>query len=229
MITYSIETDEDPWDPREWDNLGTMVCWHNRYTLGDEQPKSDPETWRIELAMKYEPDLDLKIEKLSNSWNSLGKDYQERSIAHETKLKRLVDTVLDKHVLMLPLYLYDHSGITMSTSGFNCRWDSGKVGYIYADLEKFKKEFGWTQLSRQRKFYIATELTNEVKTYDQFLTGEVYRYTVQDDNGDCVDSCGGFYSREDAEAEAKSSVASQEKYAAEQVERATFPVASMGV
>ena len=25
-------------DPRNWDNLGTMACWHGRYTLGDVQP-----------------------------------------------------------------------------------------------------------------------------------------------------------------------------------------------
>ena len=30
--------------------------------------------------------------------------------------------------VFLPLYLFDHSGITMNTSGFSCPWDSGQVG-----------------------------------------------------------------------------------------------------
>jgi hypothetical protein len=30
-----IVFDEDIWSPRDWDNLGTMVCWHRRYKLGD--------------------------------------------------------------------------------------------------------------------------------------------------------------------------------------------------
>jgi hypothetical protein len=28
--------DEDPESPREWSNLGTMVCFHRRYNLGDK-------------------------------------------------------------------------------------------------------------------------------------------------------------------------------------------------
>ena len=30
-----IYQDKDPINPRKWDNLGTMVCWHRRHTLGD--------------------------------------------------------------------------------------------------------------------------------------------------------------------------------------------------
>lgn len=41
-------------------------------------------------------------------------------------------------VAVLPLYLYDHSGISMSTGSFvgraqHAEWDSGQVGYIYMD------------------------------------------------------------------------------------------------
>jgi hypothetical protein len=36
-----IAHDTDPESPREWDNLGTMVCWHNRYKLGDEHDYED--------------------------------------------------------------------------------------------------------------------------------------------------------------------------------------------
>jgi hypothetical protein len=31
-----IIQDLDPADPREWDNLGKMVCFHKRYTLGNK-------------------------------------------------------------------------------------------------------------------------------------------------------------------------------------------------
>ena len=31
-----IHLDESPESPREWDNLGTMVCFHSRYDLGDK-------------------------------------------------------------------------------------------------------------------------------------------------------------------------------------------------
>ena len=42
----------------------------------------------------------------------------------ETALEKKFDAVI------LPLYLYDHSGITMNTTGFSCGWDSGQVGFI---------------------------------------------------------------------------------------------------
>src|SRR5271166_4140206 len=36
-----------------------------------------------------------------------------------------------KVIAILPLYLYEHSGMTMNTTGFSCRWDSGQVGWAY--------------------------------------------------------------------------------------------------
>ena len=32
--------------------------------------------------------------------------------------------------VILPLFLYDHSGITLQTSPFSCPWDSGQIGFI---------------------------------------------------------------------------------------------------
>lgn len=36
-----IVQDVDTESPREWDNLGTMICWHSRYNLGDDHNYSD--------------------------------------------------------------------------------------------------------------------------------------------------------------------------------------------
>jgi len=41
-----------------------------------------------------------------------------------------------------PIYLYDHSGLTISTQPFNDRWDSGLLGYIYVTKERVRKEYG---------------------------------------------------------------------------------------
>ena len=104
--TINIYSDDDPMNPRtECDNLGTMLCYHGRYTLGDADPvyKSDDQ----------------------NGWDEL-----------EEKL------IKEQHaVVVLPLYLYDHSGITMNTGGFSCSWDSGQVGFIYVTREKVLKEY----------------------------------------------------------------------------------------
>lgn len=41
--TIKIIPDEDPEDPRNWDNFGTFICWHRRYTLGDKNPFATPQ------------------------------------------------------------------------------------------------------------------------------------------------------------------------------------------
>jgi len=51
---------------------------------------------------------------------------------------------LGKYVI-LPLYLYDHGGITMSTGAFSCPWDSGQVGWIYAPKKTFIDETGYSE------------------------------------------------------------------------------------
>ena len=38
--------------------------------------------------------------------------------------------------IALPVFMYDHSGITINTTGFSCRWDSGQVGIIYMTKAK---------------------------------------------------------------------------------------------
>jgi len=87
--------------------------------------------------------------------------------------------------ILIPLYLYDHSGITMNTTGFSCGWDSGQVGWIYCTKEDRKKE-GLTP-TKARKLMVS-----EVKDYDYYITGNVYGFEAKDSKGEFIDSCWGF-------------------------------------
>ena len=42
-----VYQDESPYSPREDDNLGTMICFHKRYDLGDKHnyKSSDYSSW----------------------------------------------------------------------------------------------------------------------------------------------------------------------------------------
>lgn len=100
----------------------------------------------------------------------------------------------------LPIYMYDHSGITIRTSPFSCPWDSGQIGYIFISKEKARKEFG--RLTKKTLANITECLIGEIKTYDQYLTGDVYGFVITrnckcnncDDNHDkLLDTCWGFY------------------------------------
>lgn len=51
-VVLRIERDPDPESPRDWDNLGTMVCWHRRYRLGDHHDFPDPETFSRRITAR---------------------------------------------------------------------------------------------------------------------------------------------------------------------------------
>jgi len=198
--------------PREWDNLGTMVCWHSRYNLGDEQPKRDPKEFLKELAMEIDPRLEDTLEywELNNGWaaclNRANKKYSENNWenasaalseakeASNEMQEKAISRVLDNNVLMLPLYLYDHSGITMNTTGFSCGWDSGQVGFIYVTKYQLKQEYGISKVMPIHWKKAEERLKAEVKVYDRYIRGDVYCYTIHDKNEDIVvDSLGGLY------------------------------------
>lgn len=105
-----------------------------------------------------------------------------------------------KDCIVLPVYMYDHSGITIATTSFNCRWDSGQIGFIAISKQKVREEFNVKRISPKLHEKIELYLNGEVETYDKFLRGEVYGYNVKLDNEDCdeIASCYGFYSEEDA-------------------------------
>lgn len=99
----------------------------------------------------------------------------------------------DDVAVALPLILLDHSGLAMRTTAFqedSGGWDSGQVGVIYVTKEKVKEEYGNgpDALEKARKY-----LEGEVKTYDDYLQGNVYGYVVEDGEGNEIASCWGFY------------------------------------
>ena len=145
-LKIDIWHDNEPFDPREWDNIGTMVCFHNSYSLGDKHEFRDPEHFE-----------EFLIEEKDN-------------------------------IFYLPLYLYDHGGITMKTSPFNCGWDSGQVGYIYITKKRAEEE-GLIDPFKT--------LEHEVKEYDHYLVGNCYGYTIVDEKNNILDSVGGFIGYED--------------------------------
>lgn len=97
--------------------------------------------------------------------------------------------------VVLPLYLYDHSGISMSTGReypFNCQWDSMQVGWIVCASDRIRKEYGAEEITAEIREKVEKVLQAEVGTYDDYLRGEVYGYVVLDKHGETLDSCWDF-------------------------------------
>lgn len=192
--TIEIHPDEDPQSPREWDNLGTMVCFHKRYDLGD------------------------KHEFKSNNYNNW------KEVA-----KGIEETV--GKAIILPLYLYDHSGLRIKIGSFqgllpqgHAEFDSGQVGYIYCTYEKACKEYSQPTMNLDLMVKVKKILEGEVETYDTYLAGGVVGYVVKNPKGEVTDSCWGYYSDEDAMTDAKAIVdfAVKEKLKAKQEKTKVF-------
>lgn len=165
-----VEQDEAASDygPRDWDNLGTMVCWHHSYILGDTggNPKH-------------------------RESRGLGRDEFPAFLTPDD----FTEWMEHKDTVIRPLYLYDHGGIGMSTDNsrypFNCRWDAGQVGWIYVLHWQIAKEYGNASdenIAKARRCLLA-----EVEVYNQFISGQVYGYIVKDHSGEHLDSCWGYY------------------------------------
>lgn len=103
--------------------------------------------------------------------------------------KEWMATKEGKAAVIVPLYLYDHSGITIKAgSGFSCPWDSGRVGFAVVTQDRGRKEWGRVWRKKARACIMA-----ETETYDDYLTGSVYGIRVKDAEGETVDSVWGCY------------------------------------
>jgi len=112
--------------------------------------------------------------------------------------------------VILPLYLFDHSGMTVSTTPFSCPWDSGQAGFAYMLLEEARRECGGEE---DPKEWARRMIEAEVKEYGQYLSGDVWGFEIKEydwnpdseeweEEGEVVESCYAFYGRDYCEEEA---------------------------
>jgi hypothetical protein len=127
--------------------------------------------------------------------------------SHTMSPDALREYIQQPEVVSLPLYLYDHSGITMNTVGFACRFDSGQVGRIHATYDRIREWYGVDEVTPEVVERAKNTMRNEVAEYDRYLTGELYAVIVCQKEYDaernevvetCIHSCGGFYNETDA-------------------------------
>lgn len=204
VVELGVEEDGRCFDPRDAEcNLGTMVCWHSDYVLGDFQVRDGD--GRGAVSAVFPP------------------DERGRGVRSMRHLERYLELV-ERAVVVLPLYLLDHSGVSMSCGsntvgrgdtampgnqrdawGNPFGWDTTMVGFIYTTAERIAELCGRpvregdrvyaprdTPAEQSAESWIAAQLRDEVDVYDEWLRGNVYWYSVETRDGELLDSCGGF-------------------------------------
>lgn len=148
---YNIEIlpDENPDDPRNWDNLGTMLCFHGRYKLGDK--------------------TDLSHEDF-NGWDEIY-DY----LVKEKHAVIIMPLYVYEHGGIC-MKVGSFSGLLPQG---HAEFDSGHVGFIYISKEKALKEFSKKAITKAFKEKLEKILTAEVKIYNAYISGSVYGFRVE--------------------------------------------------
>ena len=154
------------------------------YSIGiyyDYDPES-PRSWDnlgtiYSNSRRYNPD-GHKIEEILND--------EETGMSEDFK----------KNYIWLKIRGYEHIGLTISVSGgypYNDPWDSGLFGIIAVSKERAVKEFGKKICTKKVRERAIACLTGEVETLDDYYTGNVYGFVIENEDGDEIDSCWGYF------------------------------------
>ena len=85
-----------------------------------------------------------------------------------------MDKILETGVYYKKIFMYEHSGRTISLNPFGDPWDSGCVGYIYVSQNKLKEE-GFDPFDKD---LVAKIMDAEIEEYKNYLTDEVYTFAI---------------------------------------------------
>jgi hypothetical protein len=171
------------------DEIYTHETGDRRLKVYREQHPVSPRSWDNYGVMMCQHkrynlgDKEPENKERHSSWNDVRQEIKEN---HDVEM-------------IMPLYLYDHSGISISNEPFGNRWDSGQVGFIYVTKSRLD-ELGLDEEKRTEE-QLRKILEGEVETYNQYLNDQVWRYvyeekeTGEDGTTEWIekDSCGGFF------------------------------------
>lgn len=167
----------------------------------------------VEYRYRIEPDDCLESPR---DWDNLSVFYcfhncyslgDNHSIDHNNydSWGELAESEFGLDDIIVPLYMLDHSGLTLSSTPFSCPWDSGRVGFAVVSKDRIVSEYGvYNDKSKEKAL---ARIDAEIETYNQYLCGDVHTIFIDEQcegcgSWDIVDSCGGFYGYDYAESEA---------------------------
>lgn len=166
--TLEIHHDDNPQNPREWDNLGTMVFFHLRHNLGDTDHGIDHTEF--------------------GGWDEMGEYIVKKMDGAIVVPVRMYDHsrlafAMGEEALRYP---------------FQCPWDSGQVGFMFVTKAKLVKEYGDdSEKSREKAMKCLKaelEVYNQYHAGDVY--GFVLRNKpceTCNGPGEVADSCWGFF------------------------------------
>lgn len=108
---------------------------------------------------------------------------------------------------------YEHGDIRLSLGdNRTCRFDSGIIGFIYAEKDKIREEFNVKHITKGIVEKVAEIFANELEAQSDYLNGYVFEQRIYRVNTEefekhgeyhlaitsPIDCCGGFYGEDHA-------------------------------
>ena len=190
-------------NPREGDNPVILACYHPNYSLGDsdhELPRDGLEEIECTRCDGYGYFRNLRNEPDCKRCEGTGR---VTPTLHEWAKAQGA-------LAIAPLFLYDHSGITIRAGrtvlvaedeltredaasrgrfmGDDAGWDTSMVGFAIITNEVWEPCMGDTPVTEEKANEV---IDSEVSVYASYLEGAVYGYVVADDTI-FEESCWGY-------------------------------------
>ena len=179
-VQAELVYDHDANNPREWDNLGTILIAPNK----------------AHWIANRDSAVDISIPQGNNPfkhWENLRRE--------QLKLKK------SDIAIAYPITKYEHGAISLSL-GYKSGWDCGVVGFIYITKEQVRECYGVKRITKGILEHAKNCMQSELDTLTSWLNGEVYgwkikEYALTDDGLEweevgILESCGGYFDQEQA-------------------------------
>jgi len=162
--TVKIVHDSFMESPRGWYNLATMVFTGKHKHLGDDH--------QVDFSEEFNSRQDFI-----------------------TRGAELVRKQIKDVAVCLPVHLYEHGNTSISTNSgypYDCRWDSGTIGFVVVTKSAIRENFLVKRVTKKLIDKSIRIAEGEVETLSNYVRGDVYGFVVEEDGGE-IDSCYGFY------------------------------------
>ena len=111
----------------------TRYSKNNSYILGNTGFRIHEDNDNHFLYEDYMENKYFTLAGYSRNYN-----LNETGISKPDSLNELKEIIEEKYnvLAILPLYMYEHTGVALSTSDFGDRWDSGCIGFVFMTTEQ---------------------------------------------------------------------------------------------
>lgn len=158
----------------------------NRLVIEADEFSESPREWSnlgyfiTSLRNYNSPDKNEEIESILKETGENANSPEE----HEKELKKELKKAGYKIKYLTLVSKYEHGSVSYSR-GVSRGFDSGVCGVYFVEVNE--------ETSKMSKKQIESIIDSELETYTNYCNGEVYQFTLFDENGEQVDACSGFY------------------------------------